>query len=177
MTRPRHQPDINDDVAALESRVDRLELAHQIAEARCRVRNSLNISGVGSTWVAIASAWDTETYDPSGMHDPASPAAINIIQAGLYSVRFQAVFDQNGTGARGGRIWQSVSGVNTLIGESEAPASASSFTQFIVDGGHVEAAIGDFFFVEASQGSGGVLAMLPRGTVTPGCWFEAVRAA
>lgn len=146
----------------------------EVATAR---RASVTCSGPSipnDAYTAIS--WDgTDTYDPSGWHDPAgaNPSRITVDTAGIYLVRAQLGFLLNATGHRGVALLKNGATLTRRTGQPTFTSGGAPGNFATVDADYVaEAAANDYFQVEAYQNSGG--ALLLTGTVQ-WTWFQVTR--
>lgn len=119
----------------------------------CRVYHSVAQTVPNSPGV-LALAFDSERYDPDGMHSPANPTRLTAVQHGVHRVICNAETVSNATGTR--TLDVRMNGETTAIGRDSKMAASSGNTRLLVDTEY-EFQIGDYAELVVIQSSGGNL--------------------
>lgn len=120
----------------------------------CRVYSSVNIATVNATDKLLP--FDTESYDPTGMHSTSSNTSrITIAVPGLYVVTGQAQFQANATGFRQlGIVINNFGGFYNFV---NMPANTTGTNTKLCVADTIKLAAGDYIELDAYQTSGGAL--------------------
>jgi hypothetical protein len=120
----------------------------------CRVYNNANIATVNATDKLLT--FNTESYDPLGMHDlVTNTSRITIAVAGLYVVTGAAQFAGNATGFR--QLGLIVNNFATFLNFVNAPVNSAGASTKLVVTDTVKLNVGDYIELDAYQTSGGAL--------------------
>jgi hypothetical protein len=118
--------------------------------------------------------WDSESYDPNGLHNTGSNTErFTIADAGKYRFSLNLTFAANATGVRGVRVTKN--GTATILGETVANAVAGGDFTSLSLCEVAELAAGDYILARTYQTSGGALDV--KGALAPGSRFSIERVA
>lgn len=128
--------------------------------------NSAPFSHASSgAWAAVT--WPTETYDASGMHDPAvNPTRLTVAVAGKYAISPQLSWDSNTSGLRAVAVRKNNTTDLLIVGF--LAAGVGVFAGAIWQNAYVEDAFvaGDYVEIRAFQDSGATRTLTAAVTMT-----------
>lgn len=141
---------------------------------RCRVYHSVAQAINPATWTALA--FDSERFDPNGMHSGASPTRITIATTGTYLVGGSARFATSNTDQTDRYLCISVNGVpgvGTSIARQMGHMSCGATKVLTLSVSTLwEFTAADFVELCAFQNSGGVLNVDAVAAFTPEFWIQ-----
>lgn len=114
--------------------------------------------------------WDSERFDPDGMHNTVNPTRITFYTPGTWMVGISASFTANATGFRA-LTFSHVSGSTTTFIDSVAHGNAGAAVDTRLNASTIwPMKVGDYVEAIALQNSGGPLNILSSPAFTPEFW-------